>query len=715
MELQLFNITSDSSFNETCSILYRRRPAFNYLGAFVTIVLCFTAVLGNLAVVFASLWNQVLRSQLSNVLLVYLAVIDVATGLFIMLPSAISVAIDYWPLGDISCRFHAGLSYMFACTSSFDLAFISLDRALAVMRPLQYPTFMTAKIMVWMGTYLVILGISLATSTVVFDWTAYDYAEGVCAYDWKNEEVPKATTCADGNARPRQTGIVVEHLDDHGLERIECSVRSPELNPIEQLWVYLDRQVAALNPPPRSLHEYQACWEFSDKDKCITRLNDEEKWLMYVVIRQAICNLYKPETVEVVLSSTIEIEKSSEYKFLHPWLGTGLLTSKGTKWKSRRKFLTPAFHFRMLSDFFPVFNEQSTVLADKLEVLSGHDSCVDIVPLIKMCTLDIICQTAMGVHINAQSGGYRDYVKAVYEIGEIFFHRILRPWLWNDRIFYRSPTGRKFQSNLEKVHGFTKKIIQEKKKCFLKTRTKKRTSNVNRDEDSLIYEDRRKVFLELLLDHHFEDQSFTEEDIRDEVNTFMFEGHDTSSIAISWALHLLGLNSDVQALVHQELDDILGSNVSVPITREDLSCMKYLECVIKEALRLYPSVPFITRELREDIQILDYKLPAGTVCLIFPWIMHRDQELFPDPERFKPDRFFIENAVRRHPYSYIPFSAGPRNCIGQRFAIMEAKTILANLLRRFRVTSLDSSDKVNVIPDLVIRNVEPLRMRFILR
>ncbi|XP_054723707.1 trace amine-associated receptor 5-like [Uloborus diversus] len=196
MELQSFNITSDCNFNETCSILYRRRPAFNYLGAFVTIVLCFTAVLGNLAVVFASLWNQVLRRQLSNVLLVYLAVIDVATGLFIMLPSAISVALDYWPLGDISCRFHAGLAYMFACISSFDLAFISLDRALAVMIPLQYPTFMTAKIMVWMCTYLFILGFTLATFTVVFDWTTYDYAEGICAFDWMHEEVPKIATCS---------------------------------------------------------------------------------------------------------------------------------------------------------------------------------------------------------------------------------------------------------------------------------------------------------------------------------------------------------------------------------------------------------------------------------------------------------------------------------------------------------------------------------------
>ncbi|XP_054713200.1 cytochrome P450 4V2-like [Uloborus diversus] len=429
------------------------------------------------------------------------------------------------------------------------------------------------------------------------------------------------------------------------------------------------------------------------------------------LLSRPIVFFYKPETIEVVLSSTIITEKSTEYQFLHPWLGTGLLTSKGEKWKIRRKFLTPAFHFKVLEDFVPVFDEHSKVLTEKLSRLSCDNAWLDIVPLITMCTLDIICQTAMGVNINSQSGGCGDYVQAIHEIGELILYRILRPWLWSDRTFYWFPAGRKFRSNLQKVHGFTRQVIKEKKELSLKIRTEKRMCENN--SPSAVK--RRKAFLELLLEHHFVDQSFTEEDIREEVDTFMFEGHDTTASTICWTLYCLGLYPNAQVTVHKEIDDIFGSDTSRPITREDLTQMKYLECVIKEALRLYPAIPFISRELRKDIQVLGYKVPAGSACFIFPWMLHRDPVSFPDPERFDPDRFFPQNAVHRHPYAYVPFSAGPRNCIGQRFAIMEQKTVLANILRKFRVLSLDPRDKVNVIPDLIIRNVEPLRIRFLLR
>ncbi|CAL1297495.1 unnamed protein product [Larinioides sclopetarius] len=376
---------------------------------------------------------------------------------------------------------------------------------------------------------------------------------------------------------------------------------------------------------------------------------DEKLFRIYLLFKPAVF-FYKPESVEVVLSSSTLIDKGREYNLLAPWLGTGLLTSTGPKWRFRRKLLTPTFHFTILEDFIPVFHEQSSVLVSKLKRLDS-EAWVDVVPLMTSCTLDIICQTAMGVCINAQGDDNDDYVKAVHEIGNAFMYRVLRPWLYPDIIFKCTAFGQRFRTNLQKVQGFTRKVIKDKKAAMIES-GKLSPIATNAPEGSPMLRKKRKAFLELLLEHHLKDPSFTEEDIREEVDTFMFEGHDTTAMALSWTLYLLGTHPEIQKVVHDELDDIFQNDVERDVTRDDLSHMKYLECVIKETLRLYPSVPIIGRECNESFQV------------------------------------------------------------GQKFAIMEEKTVLANILRRFRVISLDTRDKVLVQPNLTTKNVMPLRLRF---
>nr|XP_015929387.2 cytochrome P450 4C1-like [Parasteatoda tepidariorum] len=439
-------------------------------------------------------------------------------------------------------------------------------------------------------------------------------------------------------------------------------------------------------------------------------LFEKERIFHATVALKTFVVFFKPETVEVVLSSNVTIDKSNEYDLLHPWLGTGLLTSTGKKWRYRRKLLTPTFHFRILEDFVPVFFNQSHTLVSRLRKLE-KDSWTDIVPLITSCTLDIIWETAMGVRINVQSGGCKEYVQAIHEIGDIFLFRILRPWLYPDFIFKITPSGRQFFKNVDVIHRFTRKVIREKKSEMVENNQLLKHLDVIAN-DSPSNTKCRKAFLELLLEHHIKDPSFTEEDIREEVDTFMFEGHDTTAMAISWALYFVGLDKHVQEKIHEELDGIFEGDNERDIDRDDLMRMKYLECVIKETLRLHPSVPFIGREVRESFKVLDYEVEKGSVCFIFPFMLHRDPESFPDPEKFDPKRFFPENITGRHPYAYVPFSAGPRNCIGQKFALMEEKTVLANIFRNFEITSKDPRDKVNVSPSLVSRNLEPLMLRF---
>ncbi|CAG2117895.1 unnamed protein product [Medioppia subpectinata] len=246
--------------------------------------------------------------------------------------------------------------------------------------------------------------------------------------------------------------------------------------------------------------------------------------------------------------------------------------------------------------------------------------------------------------------------------------------------------------------------------------------NESKGDDNEEYETtdrrRRMAFLDSLLSEHFRNSEFTEEDIREEVDTFMFEGHDTTSMAISWTLHLIGLNPDIQDKCHQELDAVLNASADDwvgerrMISMNELREMKYLEACIKEALRLYPSVPFVGRHLNEDTTINGYAVPAGVTCLVFLYQVHRDPQCFPQPEVYRPERFLDNSHMTRHPFAFVPFSAGARNCIGQKFALLEEKTILATILRNYTIKSLDHTDVIKIAPELVIRPKTPIRMQF---
>ncbi|GFQ78089.1 cytochrome P450 4C1 [Trichonephila clavata] len=265
------------------------------------------------------------------------------------------------------------------------------------------------------------------------------------------------------------------------------------------------------------------------------------------------------------------IDKSKEYELLSPWLGTGLFTCTGTKWRGSRKLLTPAFHFSILDEFIPTFQEQSRVLVSKLQSLV-YEPWVDVVPLMTACTLDIICQTAMGVNIDAQGGRNTEYVRAVHELEEAFMHRAVRPWLHPDFIFKWSAYGRNYDANIRLVKELTRKVIKEKKLDFIKRSKNGITEPLS--NGSITQRKKRKAFLELLLEQHLKDPSFTEEDIG-------LEGHDTTAMSLSWALYCLGQNPEAQQKVLEELDDIFGDDIDRNIMREDLTRMKYLECVIK--------------------------------------------------------------------------------------------------------------------------------------
>ncbi|GFT20305.1 cytochrome P450 4C1, partial [Nephila pilipes] len=182
-------------------------------------------------------------------------------------------------------------------------------------------------------------------------------------------------------------------------------------------------------------------------------------------------------------------------------------------------------------------------------------------------------------------------------VADSFMYRFVRPWLYSDFIFKWTAYGKRFTANMLRAQAFSRRIVKNKK-LDMEVRSKYTDVELFPNE-SPSHSRKQKAFLELLLEHHLKDPSFTEEDVREEVDTFMFAGHDTTAMSLSWALYCLGQNPEIQLRAQEELDQIFEDDISRDVTREDITRMIYLECVIKETFRLYPIVPFIARECNE--------------------------------------------------------------------------------------------------------------------
>lgn len=415
--------------------------------------------------------------------------------------------------------------------------------------------------------------------------------------------------------------------------------------------------------------------------------------------------LFKPELAEMLLNSSKHITKSPDYIFLHPWLGTGLLTSGGSKWKTRRRLITPTFHFRILNDFIQVFEEQAAIMVSHLETRVNR-GVFNIMPYITVCALDIICITSMDSSPNAQENVNSPYVTAVVRMSELIQNRQRLPWLWSDILYSLTPSGRQHKKYLKILHGFTDKVIDERiaERAATKSPSQRKNEEKESDDEYVFKRKKRLAFLDLLLDA-YDNGEISREGVREEVDTFMFEGHDTTAAGITWALYLLGRHPEIQQKVHEEVDGFFETRPET-LTVEDLKDLRYLECVIKEAQRLFPSVPFFSRTSSEDCHLNGFTIPKGTSVGVASIALHRNPDVWSAPLEFNPDRFLPENSEGRHPFAFVPFSAGPRNCIGQRFALLEEKIVLSHILRSFTIESTQTADDLRTCAELITRPKE---------
>jgi len=185
-----------------------------------------------------------------------------------------------------------------------------------------------------------------------------------------------------------------------------------------------------------------------------------------------------------------------------------------------------------------------------------------------------------------------------------------------------------------------------------------------------------------LLDVHDDEAgTLSDAEVRDQVLIFLLAGHETTSTALTYALHLLGRHPDQQARVRAEAESVAGKRTVT--TADAVPALEYTTMVLKETMRLYPSAPFLGRRAVEEDQACGFRIPAGAEVVLAPWITHRHPHFWDRPEQFEPERFTPEREKARHRYAWFPFGGGPRACIGQHFSMLESVIALATLVREF--------------------------------
>lgn len=400
--------------------------------------------------------------------------------------------------------------------------------------------------------------------------------------------------------------------------------------------------------------------------------------------------LSDPEGIKAILS-TAEPKEDLVIRSFKPWIGDGLLVSKGKKWVRNRRLLTPAFHFEILKPYVSVYSSCTQVLVNKWKAALSRGPRLEMFESISLMTLDILLRCAFNYDLPVQHEGRRNpYISAIYSLSELFVKRLRNVFHQNDFLYYFSYNGYKFRQACRTVQDYSRTVIQAR-----------REQKSDKNEPGKRFLD----FLDILLEA--KDASgvgLTDEEIQNEVDTFMFEGHDTTASGISWFMYNMAAHPEHQQKCHEEVMKVLGDRDDV--MWEDLRHFEYLTLCLKESLRIHPPVPVISRKTTKPLHVKNgLTVPAGVMVTTQIYAMQHNPDVWENPDKYDPLRFTPENSKGRSPHAFVPFSAGPRNCIGQNFAMNEMKTSSALLLKYFEFSLAEKPIKY---PELILRTKDGL-------
>ncbi len=366
-----------------------------------------------------------------------------------------------------------------------------------------------------------------------------------------------------------------------------------------------------------------------------------------------------PAHIKALLLDHADVFEKSPFqrRLLTPATGEGLLTSEGDHWKFQRRAASPAFRIDALRALVPAFTTSAQDTVARIREAAPGER-IDVMAQMQQATLDVILETILGgsdpgFSHDKVAGAVSDYVAALGRPDMLDMFNvpgwIPRPWA---------------------AHG--RRAAETLKASAVDAIERRRASGEERND-----------LLGLLLAARDPEtgKGLSDIELRDNVVTFIGAGHETTALALTYALYLIANAPGIQNRLVAEVREACGD---APVSAQMLDAMPFHEQVIKEAMRLYPPVAIIDRMANRDITIGDIEVKEGDLGFALIWVMHRHKLLWERPEAFDPDRFSPERSAGRDRHQFIPFGAGPRICIGMKFAYMEAVAILATLVRDLR-------------------------------
>jgi cytochrome P450 len=377
--------------------------------------------------------------------------------------------------------------------------------------------------------------------------------------------------------------------------------------------------------------------------------------------------------------------KSIDYKNLKPMFGEGLVTSEGELWKRQRRLAQPAFHRQRLGATVSVMTRRTDEILQRLDAFAASGEAFDLHAQMSALALLIVSEVLFGADL---SGDVALVGPEVSRILEILTHRMRTLWQLVP-IWVPTPKSIRFHRSRALLDRIVNGLIAARRQ---------RADGPDRED-----------LLAMLMEARDADTGagMSDRQLRDEVMTLFLAGHETTANALTWTFMLLAGAPSVEARLHAEVDEVLGGRAP---GFEDLPRLGYTSRVIDESLRLYPPAWVVTRAALAPDAIGGFRIDTGDNLLLSQYLTHRHPDFWERPEEFDPDRFLPERSAGRPRFAYFPFGGGPRQCIGNQFALMEAAAVLSRIAQRFQI-SLVPEHKIELDPSITLRPKNGVQVR----
>src|SRR5580698_8810966 len=396
----------------------------------------------------------------------------------------------------------------------------------------------------------------------------------------------------------------------------------------------------------------------------------------FKVARQNMYVVNHPDYVrEILVANQGNFIKSRALQRAKILLGEGLLTSEGQHHLRQRRLVQPAFHRERLAGYALAMSEWAVRWRERWQAGSTLDISTEMPHL----TLSIVAKTLFSADVRSEASEIGDAMTTVLQM----FRLLMMPFSeYMEKL--PLPYVRRFEKARARLDATIYGLIRERRKS-------------GQDTGDL---------LSMLLLAQDEDDRMSDEQVRDEALTLFLAGHETTANALTWTWYLLSQHPDVERRLHEEIDAVLGGRAP---ELADVPHLRYAEMILAEALRLYPPAWAVGRMVKNSFELGGVEIPAKSICILSPYLMHHDARWFPEPEKFDPERWTPEAREARPKFTYYPFGGGTRVCIGERFAWMEGVILMAAIAQKWRLR-LEPGQRVEPLPLITLRIKNGLRM-----